>query len=252
MQHPRNVVIVRHGATDRNGVKRVGRFLATEAERAKVSAVPDHQVALTRLGTRQAKAVGRVLYKDWGFRRFDIYFDSGYKRSIQTLDLILDAFPPAERESGRRRSHLDLRERDPGYTFLMTAGEARSYFPWWEEHEDLFGPVYSRPPGGESIADAWQRVHMFLNSLRRSRPGEDVLIVTHGRVMLGFKYWMEKHRAADIDQLYRKYRKRITNGETWWYRYDAKMRRYVLVRSCRPRIAGRAPRSTTANTMRCK
>ncbi len=241
MQHPRNIVIVRHGETDRNGVLRDGRFLKDEDQRAKVKAVPDHRVELTDIGRQQATAIGRVIRDNWGFRSFDVYFDSGYTRSIQTLDLILAVLPPSESDPAKRRSHLDLRERDPGYTFLMTAQEAHSHFPWWKEHEELFGHVYSRPPGGESIAEAWGRVHMFLNSLRRSRPGEDVLIVTHGRVMLGFKYWMEKLPASGVDELYESHRKSIANGQTWWYRYDPRSRRYTLVSACDPLIPGAPP-----------
>jgi broad specificity phosphatase PhoE len=174
-----------------------------------------------------------MLRDEWGFKRFDAYFDSGYRRSIETLDLILRALPTRERRQADRCSHLDLRERDTGYPFLMTACEGDTFFPWWREYEEMVGPIYSRPPGGESIADAWQRVHMFLNSMRRSRAGDDVLIVTHGRIMLGFKYWMERHPACDVNRLYKE-RSRIRNCEAWWYRYDIDARRYVHIRRLVP------------------
>jgi broad specificity phosphatase PhoE len=195
--------------------------------------MPDHEVRLNARGVAQAKWIGRVLREKWGFERFDVYFDSGYRRSAETLDLILKAFPPEERIPDKRRSHIDLRERDAGYPFFMTVEDQRAFFPWWTEYEKRLGPIYSRPPGGESIADSWLRVHMFLNSLRRARPGEDILIVTHGRTMLGFKYWMEKIPSDKVSSLYRTHRL-IKNCEVWWYRYRNDLHRYTRVARFKP------------------
>jgi broad specificity phosphatase PhoE len=170
---------------------------------------------------------------EWPFRRFDVCYDSGYRRTMETLDLILESYPENRDDVDTRRSHMDLRERDAGYAWFIPLKKSRRLFPWWEPYEKLVGPIYSRPPGGESIADAWLRVHMFLNSVRRARPDQDLLVVTHGRIMIGFKYWMEKRPAGEVNELYEQ-SKGIVNCEAWWYRYSSKHRRYVLRNSLRP------------------
>lgn len=224
-QHVRNIVIVRHGQTPANAAGRTGRFFNTAGDIALLAGRPDHELPLTEKGREQARLIGRLIRERWEFGQFNYYYDSGYRRAIETLDLVLEAFPETERAEGKRRSHLDLRERDAGYPYALTVHEGRNLFPWWERYELLVGPVYARPPGGESIADAWQRVHIFLNSVRRARAGKDVLLVTHGRLMVGFKYWLEKTPARDIDRLFAEC-KDINNGEAWWYQRDPTDTRY--------------------------
>lgn len=232
-RHPRSIVIVRHGETLSNTAGRKGRLWLNEKERAKLCGLADHELPLTKAGQEQARSIGRLIRREWGFDRFNIYYDSGYRRSIETLELLLEAFPESERDPARRRSHLDLRERDAGYLYSMTVSSARKAFPWWVRYERLVGPVYSRPPGGESLADAWQRVHSFLNSVRRSRAGQDLLVVTHGRLMLGFKYWLEKSPARDVARLYDEHA-HIANGEAWWYRREPGDTAYHRVALLRP------------------
>ncbi|MBN2537588.1 histidine phosphatase family protein [candidate division WOR-3 bacterium] len=240
--HPRNVILVRHGETDRNIVSRKNGILKSEEYRELVRGVPDHRVALTALGKRQAIAVGRHIIHTWGFSHFDAWYDSGYRRTVETLDLVLKCFPAKEQAGAHRRSRLEIRERTPGYIFEMVPDDVQTYFPWWAEHRRLFGSVYSRPPGGESIAEAWQRVHTFLTSLRRRWPGKDVLVVNHGRVMMGFKYWMEKRPASEVDAFFDYHKNRIRNGDTWWYRYSDRDRVYKLVATFRPTVGGKPPR----------
>jgi broad specificity phosphatase PhoE len=217
MEHPRNIVLVRHGETPANAADRTGRFFDTAKDIAMLGGKADHELPLTEQGRRQAQRIGLMMAERWPFRRFDVCYDSGFLRSIETLDLVLEAYPGQSDAGCERVSHLDLRERDTGYPYFLTLDEGRRLFPWWERYEQLVGPIYSRPPGGESIADAWLRVHMFLNSVRRSRQGQDLLVVSHGRIMLGFKYWIERHPAKDANRLYAEHEK-IANGTAWWYR----------------------------------
>lgn len=226
-EHVRNIVLVRHGQTPANAADRTGRFFDTAADIALLDGKPDHELPLTDKGREQARRIGRRIRTEWRIDRFDYYYDSGYRRAMDTLDLALEAFPASERDENKRRSHLDLRERDTGYPYVLTVQEGRTLFPWWERYEQLVGPVYARPPGGESIADAWQRVHMFLNSVRRARAGKDILVVTHGRLMVGFKYWLEKTPARDINRLFAEH-KDIENGEAWWYHREPADRSFTL------------------------
>ena len=58
----------------------------------------------------------------------------------------------------KERRNFYIRERDPGYTYDMTEAEAGSAFPWLAEYWQTFGGFFSRPPGGESLADVAARV----------------------------------------------------------------------------------------------
>jgi broad specificity phosphatase PhoE len=232
-EHPRNIVIVRHGETPANAARRTGRFFDSMKEIAKLGGKADHELPLNAKGIGEARRIGQLMREKWPFRRFDVCYDSGYERTMRTLDFILESFPENQQDETARRSHMDIRERDAGYVWTIPLRRGRKLFPWWEKYEKLVGPIYSRPPGGESIADAWLRVHMFLNSVRRSRPGQDLLVVTHGRIMMGFKYWMEKRPAGEVNELYEE-SKGIENCEAWWYRYSLRDRRYVLLDSLRP------------------
>lgn len=197
--HVKELVIVRHGETPYNTADRAGRFLTSSLARIHAGGLPDHLVPLSDKGRDQAAEVGRRLAT---MEQFDVYFDSGYERSVETLNIILQALPASERAPAKRRSHLDLREREPGYTFNMTVTEVNRYFPWYQEYEATFGKFYSKPPGGESIAHVCSRVHMFLNSLRRARTGKRVLVVTHGRVMLCFRFWIERILPSKAESLF--------------------------------------------------
>lgn len=197
--HVKEIVLVRHGQTTYNIAARAGnRMLLSHKAIAEAGAKPDHLVELTEAGVEQAKAAARKVAE---FGHFDCFFDSDYRRSTDTLNCILDEYTKTHGLTVERRSHLDLREREPGYTFNMTATEANQYFPWLQEYVATVGTFYSVPPGGESIAQVCSRVHMFLNSLRRARAGKRVLIVTHGRVMVCFRYFLEKLSASDVEKL---------------------------------------------------
>ncbi len=223
-EHVKEIVIVRHGQTLYNVVPRVGRFLASTPALIQVGGLPDHEVPLSDRGEEQARAVGKRVAH---LAPFDVYFDSGYKRSCETLNLLLEAFPESERAASKRRSHLDLREGEPGYLFNMTVTEVNRHFPWYQEYEAVFGKFYATPPGGESIAHVCSRVHMFLVSLRRARAGKRVLIVTHGRVMLCFRYWLEKIPASEVSKLFED--TQIGNCDVLRYLYDEAQHRHTPV-----------------------
>lgn len=74
-----------------------------------------------------------------------------------------------------------LRDIDPGgYVGLTTHG-------WSQQLSQLYrvdpGPLYRRPPGGESHADVAQRVRSFLGELGREYAGETLMLVTHRAVL---------------------------------------------------------------------
>jgi probable phosphoglycerate mutase len=46
--------------------------------------------------------------------------------------------------------------------------------------DQFWDDPYLRPPGGETVAELYQRVHSALSWLADDRPGADLIVVTHG------------------------------------------------------------------------
>src|SRR5689334_16282310 len=92
---PALVVLVRHGQSQRNVTKKRNRFYLDDESRKSVKGVPDHLIELTDEGRRQAAVTGVALRERYG--AFDYIVHSGYARTVQTLDRILEAYTADER-----------------------------------------------------------------------------------------------------------------------------------------------------------
>lgn len=189
MERPALLVLVRHAESGRNKAKGGSTYFADDAARRTVRGVPDHLIPLTPEGVTQAERTGVAVRERFG--AFDYAYHSGYRRTTETLDGLLTAYPPDEREKVRVRTNPFIRERDPGYTYDMTTAEAEAAFPWLADYWRTFGGFFAQPPGGESLAQVAQRVHLFLNMLFRDHAGQRVLVVTHAGTLRCFRYLLE-------------------------------------------------------------
>jgi 2,3-bisphosphoglycerate-dependent phosphoglycerate mutase len=187
---PSLMLFVRHGESARNVAKKHNRFFLDDESRKAVQGIPDWQVPLTEEGWRQARVTGLALRERYG--TFDYVYHSGYRRTEETAEGILEAYPDAERASMHVRMNASIRERDNGYTYDMTTAEAEAAFPWLQPYWDTFGPWFSRPPGGESLADVATRAYTFLNTMFRDRVGARILVVTHGGTLRAFRFLLER------------------------------------------------------------
>lgn len=190
IKRPTQLIFIRHAESARNKAKQRTTYFADEEARKTVRGIPDHKIAITDLGWEQARKTGLYLRQEFG--RPDYVYHSGYLRTVQTLEAILEAFPKAERKRIEVRMNQFIRERDPGYTYDMTVKEAEAHFPWLREHWATFGGYFARPPGGESIADTAQRFHTFLNALFRDRAGKKVWVVLHGHTLRAARFLLER------------------------------------------------------------
>lgn len=190
MNRPRRLVLIRHGESARNVAKSGKIYFVDDAARSRVQGIPDHQIPLTNNGWEQARQTGRALAA-LPFS-FDYAYHSGYERTRQTLEGILEAFTPEARAAINVRHNLFIRERDPGYAYDMTEEEALDAFPHLHEYWLTFGGFFARPPGGESIADVCARVHTVLDSFFRDRAGENLLVTTHGGTIRAFRFLLER------------------------------------------------------------
>jgi broad specificity phosphatase PhoE len=198
MNRPSLLVLVRHGQSQRNIVKKRNRFYLDDESRTSVKGVPDHLIALTEEGHRQAIATGRALREQFG--TFDFVFHSGYRRTIETTEGLLSAYTDEERARMIVRHHLCIRERDGGYTYDMTEAEATAAFPWLQDYWATFGPFFSRPPGGESLAQVCERVYAFLQRVARNMAGKRVLIVSHAGTIWCMRYVLEGWTYEEADR----------------------------------------------------
>ncbi len=189
MQRPNQLVIVRHAESKRNEAKKGRRYFENELEREPFIGMPDHHVPLTKKGIKQAKQTGVGIREHFG--TFDYVYNSGYRRTIDTMESVLAAYTKKERASMQIRQNEFIRERDPGYTYDMTKKEAKTLYPLLERHWDSFGGYMARPPGGESLSDVAARVYTFLGMIFRDRVDQKVLVFTHGGTIRGFRHHLE-------------------------------------------------------------
>jgi broad specificity phosphatase PhoE len=163
MARPRRIVLVRHGESEGNNDDSI------------YERVPDHALALTERGVRQAEETGEYLRKLFGQERVSAYV-SPYRRTHQTLAAFrLDPALLRVREEPR------LREQDWGNW------QEREDVRKQKKYRDAYGHFFYRFAQGESGADVYDRAGAFLESLWRSFEQPDhppnVLIVTHGLTM---------------------------------------------------------------------
>jgi broad specificity phosphatase PhoE len=220
---PALLVLVRHGQSQRNVVKKANRFYLDEEARKSVKGVPDHLIELTDEGRRQARVTGVAIREQYGV--FDYVVHSGYRRTVQTTEEIVAAYTSEERARMPVRHHLFVRERDGGHAYDMTDAEAQAAFPWLNDYWTTFGPFFARPPGGESLADVSQRVYNFLQKLSRTMGGRRVMVVTHGGTIWCFRYVLERWTYEEAEERFRT--ESIPNASIVWYQPDESTGRLV-------------------------
>jgi broad specificity phosphatase PhoE len=222
---PALLVLVRHGQSQRNIVKKQNRFYLDDESRKAVKGVPDHLIELTDEGRRQSRLTGAAVRDVYG--TFDYVVHSGYARTVQTLEHMLEAYTPEERARMPVRHHLFIRERDGGHAYDMTDAEAQAAFPWLQEYWSTFGPFFARPPGGESLAQVCERVYAFLQKLARTMGGKRVLVVSHGGTIWCFRYVLERWTYEEAEHRFKA--ESIPNCSVTSYRFSDAARRLELI-----------------------
>nr|WP_320784080.1 histidine phosphatase family protein [Streptomyces sp. CRN 30] len=163
MARPRRIVLVRHGESEGN------------ADDTVYERRPDHALALTERGRRQAEETGEALREVFGLEHVSAYV-SPYRRTHETFQ----AFRLAS-DRVRVREEPRLREQDWGNW------QDREDVRLQKAYRDAYGHFFYRFAQGESGADVYDRVGGFLESLFRSFEDPDhppnVLLVTHGLAM---------------------------------------------------------------------
>ncbi|MGZ5440337.1 MAG: histidine phosphatase family protein [Thermoanaerobaculia bacterium] len=187
---PSLLVLVRHGESMHNSAKGGSVHFADDHARQEVQGVADHHVPLTQRGWAQALRTGAALRERFGAPR--CMYHSGFRRTRETAEAILQSYTTEECAHIQVRQTFLIRERDGGYTYGMTTGEARGAFPWLDDYWNSAGGFFARPPGGQSLADVAAQVLTFLTLAFREHAGEPIFVVTHGATLLCFRMLLEQ------------------------------------------------------------
>jgi uncharacterized phosphatase len=143
-----SLYLVRHGETDWNAQRRIQGST---------------DIPLNSTGRMQAETTGELLAR----REWDGIYASPLSRAMETARIISAA--------------VGLEEPSPIEAIVeRNYGEAEGLN--WEEIEHRF-PGDTPVPGRETHAEVAERVVPALVSLASSRPGESLIVVTHGGVI---------------------------------------------------------------------
>src|SRR5579883_1736965 len=152
-RHPAEIVFLRHAESLGNITEmQIDHGLLTSYPSA-ITSVRDADVQLTERGIEQARVTGRYLAEEFG--PFDYCYVSPWARTRQTMEHVLDAYPPQQRERMQRHLRFDerLREREMGVLNWLTREEIAERYPDQARRREIDGEYFYRPSGGESWAD---------------------------------------------------------------------------------------------------
>jgi 2,3-bisphosphoglycerate-dependent phosphoglycerate mutase len=123
--------------------------------------------SLTPAGREQAEqAAGQLVLAAPGAV---VIVASDLARTAETAAIIAGRLGlPLEFDAGLREQDLGQLE---GSTAVSSDGDVLGQF--WDD-------PYRLPPGGESVAAMYDRVHRTLRRLAAARPGAELIVVTHG------------------------------------------------------------------------
>ena len=192
MPTPQRLWIVRHGESAGNLA-----LMAAEASGVHLIDVSprDADVALSPLGERQARALGRWFAGQPPEERPTIVLSSPYQRAHHTAELLVEAagmtsIPVVQDER--------LREKEFGQLNRMTKLGIAAKWPEQAELRATLGKFYYRPPGGESWCDIVLRLRSLWSSLREDHRDARVLLVCHSVVTFCMRYLLEQLTEAQI------------------------------------------------------
>jgi probable phosphoglycerate mutase len=191
---PTRLWLVRHGESAGN----VARDLA-ESRGLPVIDIEhrDVDVPLSRLGERQAHAVGKWFAEQPDDERPGVVLTSPYVRAMQTAQRIIDSGRlgrgPLVHVADER-----LREKEFGTLDRLTRAGIVARFPQEAQRRADVGKFYYRPPGGESWCDVILRLRSLLDHVQLQYRCERVLVVAHQVTVLCVRYLLERMTEAQI------------------------------------------------------
>ena len=165
---PKRIILLRHGESQAN------------VDHEVYAKVPDWKIALTATGVAQAREAGRKIAGLIGGESFGV-FSSPYVRAEQTKNAMLEGMG---RTPVFDYQDPELREQEYGNMPPTDENDANRAF------REQFGYFFYRFPDGESCADVYDRMALFMDSLFRRFDRDDcpenIIIVSHGTAIKCF------------------------------------------------------------------
>jgi 2,3-bisphosphoglycerate-dependent phosphoglycerate mutase len=191
---PTKLWIVRHAESAGN----VARDAAHAAGGSMIDIeARDVDVPLSRLGKRQAGALGRWFASLPIDERPDVVLSSPYLRARSTAEAVRVGGGLAPDFSGLFIDER-LREKEFGILDRLTRLGIEQRHPELAEARRRIGKFYFRPPAGESWCDVILRLRSVLDTISLHYSGKRVLIVAHQVVVLCMRYLLENLDEARI------------------------------------------------------
>lgn len=133
---------------------------------------PTPEVPITAEGREQVRVAA-----EWIAARYDPVrvVSSPFRRAVQTAEIISTRFllPLAIEEDLRERSYGELAGRPYAAARTCTDYDPATYWLWCP------------PGGGETLVDVAARAGAVLDRVVRAAPDDEVVVVSHGAVMIG-------------------------------------------------------------------
>ena len=167
--------LLRHGQTDWN---LEGRYTGQNDPPLNQTGLEDAARAARFLASRPLRAI----------------YSSDLQRARLTAEIIAQATGRQVRLEPRLRE-VYLGEWE-GQLFSDIRARYRAEILERELH-----PVNSRPPGGETLAELWQRVRQVVAEIAARHPGEEVVLVSHGLTLAALIASTEDH---DLSQAFKR------------------------------------------------
>jgi broad specificity phosphatase PhoE len=150
----------------------------------------DRNTPITTNGEMQARTTGRAM-RQAEMVPPDVIFVSPYRRTEQTLQLMLEEWPALGTAKVYREERI--RERDHGLGLIYN--DTRIYHvmhPEQAELHELLGDYDYRFLGGENIPDVRQRNLSWITTLTREFAGRRVMAITHHLTILATRANFER------------------------------------------------------------
>ena len=189
MTRPTQLVLIRHGQSLRNEAINHQAYFPDMESMEPVKDIPDLKIPLTGKGLLQARQTGVGLLKKFKLPHY--IYHSGFERTIQTMNGILEAFSDKDKKNVKIRMNPYIYERRSGYTYDMTTAQVDERFPWFKHQYEL-DAYFAEPPGGESMSSVVERVYHFVNMLFRDREGKRVWVILHGGTLKAMRFILER------------------------------------------------------------
>ncbi len=179
------IKLVRHGQSQAN----VGIVNATE--------IGDANVLLTDIGIKQAREAGTIIGSEFVSKA--LIYTSPYLRARQTTYNLIDG-SDCVNQAEVPRIYEDPRLREAEFGMNKQETDIRAE----KDIRDIQGYFYYRYNGGESPADVYDRMSMFIDSMMRQserKRTSRILIISHGITVRCFVMRFMKLTVEQFDKL---------------------------------------------------